>query len=285
MSAWNAYIYDVVKKVFSPIRNSISVSNSESETPAIEHFLYEELQTVVITGTPLKGDYQLTLETGHGFVAPVAPNRDYLNIHYVANPTDSTDFVNNRFSQHAVVAVAGDVISISPPLAFDIDITKIEKSKRVNVNMAKTTGTLAAPRKFFTTPPDGMSWNLRRLMVDMILTSAADDGKFGNIENGLANGVFFGFESPVSLFAEYNVVVFDNGGFRSTAYDVDYTVRSGGAGDFGLSMRKTFAGAGKYGSVIRLDGTLDDEFTGYVQDNLTTIPRFRVKVMGNIAEQ
>lgn len=256
----------------------LDTTKIETETPAVEHFLYEELDDVVITGTPLRDDNVLTLEAGHNFVAPSGFDKDYLNIHYVDETIGG--FIGIRFSQHAVIAVSGNDITISPKLPYDIDVTKIEKSKRVNIDLA-VLGSLATPRKFITGPPDGSKWNIRRLMIDMILASQPDDAKFGDI-SAISNGLFFGFENAV--FAEYNVVIFDNGGFRSTAYDVNYVARSVPAGSYGLSMRKTFAGEEKYGSVIVLDGVTNDEFVGYVQDDLSTISRFRVKIMGNIKE-
>jgi len=271
----------VVDDVHDDNNDALRVKSVESESPAFEHFLYEELNDVVIVGTYSAGDYELTLQAGHNYVNPAAPNADYLNIAYEGNPGVITDFVNNRFSQHKVTNVATNVITISPPLAYDFDPVNVEKSKRVNVNLSKTAALPGTKIKFFATPTNGLVWNTRRLMVDMILNGAPDDALFGNLAQ-IPNGVYFGFESPVSLFREYNVSVFDNAGFRATAYDVAYTTRSGGGGNWGLSMRKTFAGVGQYGSVIRLDGSLSDQFVAYVQDDLTLIPRFRVKIMGNI---
>jgi hypothetical protein len=261
------------------VDGSIPVMTQNRTTPSVEHFMYQELNDVVITGTPAKGTNVLTLSPGHSFVAPVAPNKDYLNIHYVDEGIGG--FVGVRFNQFAVVAVVGDQVTITPPLPYDLDPAKVEFSKRVNVNMGIAGGTLAAPIKFQTYPPDGLKWDLTRLIADMILTSAADDGKFGNIP-ALANGVYFGFESPA--FTEYQLSIFDNGGWRASAYDVETTIRSGGGGDFGLAVRKTSAGEDKLGVAIRLDGALGDSFVKYLQDDLALLGRYRIRVMGHVVQ-
>jgi hypothetical protein len=253
-----------------------SVTTAASDAPAIEHFLFEELNDVVILGAPARNTDVLNLAPGHGFLNPVVPNADYLNIHYV--DPEIPGFVGNRFSQHVVTNVTGDTITITPPIAYDLDPAKVEFSKRVNVNMA-VNGTRLNKLEFKTYPPNGSKWEIRRFMPSMILTTSGDDGKFGNL-NPLVEGLYFGFENP--FFAEYNVFIFDNGDFASSAYDVKYPIRSGGGGSFGMNVRKSIAGEDKSGVVITLNGVTSDEFKAYIQDPLGAIPRFRIKITGDI---
>jgi hypothetical protein len=205
-------------------------------------------------------------------------DRDYINIHYVAPLIQG--FIGARCNQFAVVGISGNNISITPPLPYDLDVTKIETSKRVNVNMS-VIGSFLSPQKFETRPPNGLQWDLTRFIGDMILTSLADDALFGNIP-ALQNGIFYGFEGD--NFTEYQLAVFDNGGYRASAFDVQYTTRSGGGGDFGLTVRKTSAGMDKMGVAIRLDGLTNDKFVKYIQDTLVTIPRYRIKIMGHVVD-
>lgn len=256
----------------------IDVNMQDQTTPSVEHFMYEEIQDVVIQGPVVSGQNVINLDPGHGFTNPLGFDKDYLNIHYV--DTVIGGFAGVRFSQHAVVAVVGDQISITPPIGYALDPLNVEYSKRVNVNMA-VIGTFGAPVTFITYPPNGLEWDITRIIVDMILTSAADDGKFGNIP-ALANGVHFGFEGD--LFQEYQLAIFDNGSWRASAYDVNNTVRSGGAGDFGMAVRKTAAGQDKLGVAIRLQGIYNDRFIHRVQDDLTGLVRYRIKAMGHVVE-
>ena len=172
-----------------------------------------------------------------------------------------------RFNQFTVIAVAGNNISITPPLPYNFIAANVETSKRVSVNM-NVLGTFASPIKFETHPPNGQQWDLTRLIPDMILGTGGDDGKFGDIAGGVLNGEYFGFEGD--LFTEYQVSIFDNGDLRSTAFDLHYPARSGGSGDFGLGTRKTVAGQDKSGVAIRLNGTNNDKFVKYTQEDLRT---------------
>lgn len=255
-------------------KRSLESNNPIPDSPVINHFLYQELADVVILNDPVKGTSLIDLQAGHGFVAPIAPNRGYLNIHY--NDTTIPGFIGTRFSQHAVAVVAGDVITITPPLPYDFVGGNEESTKRVNVNMA-VVGSVASPIKFITTPPAGQIWSMYRFIVDMILTTLGDDGKFGNLSQ-LTNGTYYGIESDE--YTDYHSPIFDNGDYRSIAYDLEYPIRSGGGGDFGMGCRKTFS---RTGSIESIEGGVD-EFVKYIQDDLTSggISRYRFKIGGTI---
>lgn len=257
--------------------NSLDVNIQDQTSPPFEHFLYNETNTVTILNSASIFDYQLTLAPGHGFAAPLGFAEHFIVIRYVDDAQESLA-LKDRFLQTRVVAVAEDVISLGNRLSFDIDPAKVEDAFRVSANMA-VAGSLASPVRFFTSPPNNASWDITRIMFDMILATGADDGKFGNL-TALANGVFFGFEGD--NFTEYLVNIIDNGGLRASMYDINYTVRSGGTGDFGLSGRKSAAGQDKFGVAIRLNGRSNDDFVKYIQDDLTLLQRYRIKIMGHL---
>lgn len=255
-------------------KRSFEVNNPISENPAVEHFMYQELADVVILNNPVQMSNQIDLQAGHGFVAPVSPNRDYLNIHY--DDVTLPGFLGARFSQHAVTAVNVNQITITPPLAYDFISGKEESTRRVNVNMGLN-GSIT-PVRFISHPPNGQIWDLHRFIIDMILATAGDDGKFGNLAQ-LTNGIYYGFESPE--YTEYQISIFDNGGYRASAFDLEYPLRAGGGGDFAMACRKSIS---RTGSVVTLRGNADDKFVKYVQDDLSGLVRYRVKTGGVIAE-
>lgn len=252
-------------------KRSLESNDPIPDSPVINQFLYQELADVVILNDPVKGTRLIDLQAGHGFIAPVAPNRDYLNIHY--NDTSISGFIGTRFSQHALVAVNVNQITITPPLPYDFVTGKEESTKRVNVNMA-VNGSVT-PVRFAITPPVGQIWSMYRFIADMILSTAGDDGKFGNLA-ALTNGTYYGIES--TDYTDYHSAIFDNGGYRSIAYDLEYPLRSGGGGDFGMGCRKTFS---RTGSIESLEGGVS-EFVKYIQDDLTGLGRYRVKIGGTI---
>lgn len=256
----------------------------DQTSPPFEHYLYEILNNVTLVGDYSIRDNQITFAAGHNFVNPVPASftADYLVINYI-DETQLTSALKFRFYQGRVVNVAGNIVDLGIPLGFNIENAKIDSAYRVNTNMALKNATFGTPAKFFTTPVNGVQWDSTRVMVDMISSSAPDDGLFGG---GLAltNGLYFGFEGDD--FTEYLVNILDNGGFRSTAFDVNYTTRTVPVGSFGISTRKTFASQDKYGVAIRMDGRTNDQFVSYVQDNLTAgaqnLDRLRMKLMGHL---
>jgi len=187
------------------------------------------------------------------------------------------DIPTNSFRVDIPISFPGNTIPGDP--------FEILKSLRVCVNLAETTitgvGTLDDPVEFSIEPPIESKWDLTRSMHVMILDSGADDGKFGNIAK-LTNGIYFGFVSDIEQAFLVNIK--DNSDYRSTCYDVQYTTRSGGGGDFGMAARKTFGGLDKYGVVIRLDGASNDRFIVRIQDDLSDLVQFKIKLMGHVVE-
>ncbi len=257
--------------VFSQENIRFDVNKQDQSTPPVEYWLTQSINAVTLVGDYVIGDNVLTFSAGHGFVVG-----NFVEIRY----DDST--ANNivRFLQLEVLAVNVNDITVTPYVDFDLTNANIESAERVTADM-NVLGTLIAPQRFSIRSADNLEWDVTRLMIGMILSSGGDDGKFGNL-TALTNGVFFGFEVgyPSTVAARYLVNIKANAGFRTTAYDVTYTTRSGGGGDFGMSVRKSFNGADKYGVVIRLEDNTQD-FVIYIQDDLQLLNEFRIKIMGH----
>lgn len=243
----------------------------DQTTPPIEYFLTEELNNVVIAASAGAKTKTLTLDPGHGFVVG-----DFIEI-YAETPVG--DLTLKRFVQLRVLAVVVDVITVQPFIGFDLDPVNIKFSKRTSADMA-VDGSIS-PKRFKISPPNGLRWDLTRTMITMVVTTNPDDSLYGNLP-ALTNGVFFGFEND--LTQEYLVNIMSNAGYRASAYDVTYTTRSSGGGSFGVSVRKSFAGADKYGVAIRLEGETNDNFVAYVNDNFILIDEHAQKVMGHLVE-
>jgi len=249
------------------------VAFQDQTTPPVEYFLTRVLNAVVITSTQLAKTNTITLQAGHAVVIG-----DLIEIYN--EEIISPEFTLKRFAQLRVVSVATNVIRFGSFIGFDTSPATIQFSNRTSFNM-NVVGTLDVPVRFRMGPPNGFKWDLTRTILAMILEGQPDDSDFGD-QDALTNGIFFGFEGD--LVEDYLVNILSNAGFRGTAYDVNYIVRSQPAGSWGLSMRKSFSGADKYGVVIRLEGENNDEFVMYIQDDLSDIIEFGVKVMGHIVD-
>lgn len=248
--------------------------SQDPTTPPIEYFLTRVLNDVVITSSQAARTNTVTLEAGHLVVVG-----DLIEI-YNEDAVTIPGMVLKRFAQLRVVSVATNVIRFGQFIGFATSPSTIQFSKRTSFNM-NVLGTLDTPVRFRMGPPNGFKWDLTRIIIGMILAGQPDDSDFGDGDQ-LTNGIFFGFEGD--LAEDYLVNILANSGFRGTAYDVNYIVRSQPAGSWGLSVRKSFSGPDKYGVVIRLEGENNDEFVMYVQDDLTDFIEFGMKVMGHIVE-
>jgi len=236
----------------------------------IEYFLTTPLNDITIAAAASARTNTLVLEPGHE-VVPL----DLIEIFQEGlGPVQ-------RFTQLRVVSVSGDTVRLGQFIGFDVDPGAVTFARRVSSDM-NVSGTIGAPVKFSQGPPNGFQWNVARAMIGMVLDTNPDDALFGDLPV-LANGMFSGRESDVNQ--NYLLNIYDNSDLRLTAYDVDYTTRSSGGGSYGLAARKSFAGPDKYGVAIRLNGSQNTRFVAYVQDDLTDLVQFRVKIQGHVTKE
>jgi len=178
-----------------------------------------------------------------------------------------------------VVPVAGNEYTITIAIPLDFDYTTNGSCSIQNVDMDVNGATTEV---IFKVGPQGnFRWDITRMMISMVLSSAGDDGLFGNLTS-LTNGQYFRKEDSGTAQNLFNAK--ENSDFAVEGFDVAYTIRSGGQGDFGMRSRITFAGQDKSGVVIRLDGNTNDTFVGVVRDNLIALGKYRIKVQGHVVE-
>lgn len=254
-----------------------NVYTLDPNSPPIEHYFYCPLQEVTVLEGPYpKFTTQITLDSGHGFVDPDrgALTEDYINIR-INDPGNIVLPV--RFYQSRIVAVDGDVISLGIPLPFILNTANLINVYRVSVDM-NVSATLANPTKFETESNFPDLWELTRMMPVMICDTQPDDGLFGNIP-ALLNGITFTLDIP-GIITETLLNIIDNSEWSATAFDVRYTDRSVPLGSFGVGIRKTFSGRDRWGIVIPLGLVPGQKLYINIQDDLTDLLRFRIKIMG-----
>lgn len=178
-----------------------------------------------------------------------------------------------------VTPIAGNQYTVTLSMPLDHDYAITDGCTLMNVNM-NINGSVT-PKSFEIRPRGDIRWDINRLLISMILTTAGDDGTFGNIPQ-ITKGVYFRKEDSAKSQNLFNAR--NNSDFRIEGYDVAYTSRSGGLGDYGLSARVTFNGQDKAGVAIRIDGESNDSFKAIVRDDLSLLGRFRVKIQGHVVE-
>lgn len=187
-----------------------------------------------------------------------------------------------KISQEEIIAVtpvAGDEYTVKISVPLDYDYTSAGSCSIQDVDM-NVDGSVT-DQSYEVGPRDNYSWDITRLMVSMVLTTAGDDGKFGNLVS-LPVGQYFRKEDSDNSQNLFSVK--ENSDFRIEGYDVNYVTRSGGGGSYGMAARITFGGQDKSGVVIRLNGITHDTFKTVIRDNLNSIVKYRIKVQGHIVE-
>lgn len=190
----------------------------------------------------------------------------------------------------------GEIISVTPisgndytvlldsPLDFAFTTSSVCSLR--DPDLSNAIGTPGSPIIYDVSPKNldaSMRWDITRLLMSMVHSSAADDGKFGGI-TALTNGIVIRRKNGVfkNIFNAQT-----NGDMALHAFNVDYTDKAGG-GLNGTRVRKTFSGVDKAGVTIRLDNNADpnlaDELQILIQDNLTGLTKFEVVAQGHVVE-
>ena len=139
--------------------------------------------------------------------------------------------------------------------------------------------TLAAPQEYWAGPEPGEIWHISNLTLAMGHSSAGDFGLFGN-QPKLPNGV----QLRARNNGQYGTLTNwkTNGEINVDTGEVDFHLRSGGQGTYGTSANGAFKT--RTGAVLRLNGDTEDRFEVYVQDDLTGLAFWNMKVQGHLED-
>jgi len=148
------------------------------------------------------------------------------------------------------------------------------------INLSSQIGTLAAPQEYFAGPPPGEVWHIINLTLAMGHGTAGDFGLFGNV-GALTNGVVI----RVRINGNYGTLTNwkTNGEINVDTGDVTFHARSGGGGTWGTASNGAFKT--RTGAIMRLDGDTNDQFEVYVQDDLTGLVFWNMKIQGHLEVQ
>jgi hypothetical protein len=250
-------------------KNSIDVRIQDQSTERLSLYLAQPLDLIVSISGGVKDTESLNITTSG--VVPVIGN--FVCFQEGGNVT--------QMEIISVTPVSGNEYTIGIAIPLDHDYSASAGCVLQNVDM-DVDGSLT-PVEFKIGPAGNYSWDITRLNVAMVLSTAGDDGLFGNL-TALTASQYFRKENSGHTKNLFDVK--DNSDFRlESGGDVAYTTRSGGGGSYGMASRITFNGADKSGVVIRLIGDTDDTFTTVVRSNLTGIVKYRIKVQGHVVEE
>lgn len=171
-----------------------------------------------------------------------------------------------------ILNIVSVTITINRPLDSAMSIGDDMVEIDISLNKA---GTLAAPISHKVMPPSDERWQMTRLLVTMLDSSAMDDGRFGGA-SPLTNGLILrisraGIVSTVTVW-------FTNQDLKNDMFNVEYDPKAP-AGFYGLSGRWTLIAAE---FVADLDGATGDYIEILNQDDLTVLDDFKIKAQGRL---
>lgn len=217
-----------------------------------------------------KGDTSITVASATGFNVG-----DKLQISDDNGGSTITCFEGTEVT---ILAIVGNVFTIDVSLSNDYTIGTDVKVVQINMNV---NGSLTSPITFsiepFNTGNDLSLWQFTRSLINMTHTAESDDSKFGGIL-ALTNGIVLRTVDGSTGSIRNIVNIKTNEDMKLLMYDLIYTDKAGG-GKYGTTGRWTFT---KAEFIVELDGRNGDKVELLIQDNLTSLTSFKIRLQGRI---
>lgn len=245
---------------------ALDVSIQDATTHPFQYYLMREDKTdITLTQPTVIGSFIVNVSPGHGFTSPTAVTGN----HWIVITE------NDVHIQSKVRGVTGNTILIQSliPFVFSTSATVIRGVIDMNVNASSADQYFRLKIRNSTSPIDIQYahiciWNDN---------SAGDDGKFGDLTE-LTNGL--GIMKISNLLNATLGNFLSNSDFSNLGADLIYNERAGGGGTYGISARFNIKDI--YGVVLRLDSRISEEIRCLVRDDLSTLKRLRISLMGQI---
>lgn len=255
-----------LSSTYDPNTNShiLDIHDADIHNGAVNRYLHQHGgTTTTISTASAVNDYIINVANTAGLIVG-----DSLHIN-----TGSVEFTHPEII--AVGAGSPGTLTLDRRLDQAHDIG--DEVTNAVIDLASQIGTLAAPQLYAAWPEPGEIWHITNLTLAMGHGTAGDFGLFGNIA-ALTNGVVV----RVRINGNYGTLTNwkTNGDINVDTGEVSFHTRSSGGGTFGTAANGAFKA--RTGAVMRLDGSTNDQFEIYVQDDLTTLDFWNMKVQGHL---
>lgn len=255
-------LLDAYGNPIGSLRGAIDVHLADVHYATVNDFVHRHVTPATTLAAPAAaGAIQIAVTSAVGFTVGSL-------VHLGTVPGGSGEPVHPE-----VTAIAGTLLTLDRPLDNGYAAGTVVAVAIVALQSA--VGTLAAPIAYRYWPVAGRIEHILRLMVQMTHSTAADDSAFGNLPR-LTNGVVLRarISGVVGTLTNWKA----NGDMRLDMFDVIYTDKAGPS-TFGVSARGAFS---DIGVVLRLDAAQGDYFEILIQDNLTALTSFKIKMQGHV---
>ncbi len=243
----------------------LNIHNADVHNRAINKYIHQHTATTTTISTASAvNDYQINVADTTGFTVGDA-------LHINTSSVETTHPVIT-----AITPGTPGLLVLDRRLDKAHVIGDVVTKSIIDLATAGLVGSLAAPQEYWAGPDAGEVWHVTQLTFAMGHGSAGDMGLFGNLA-ALTNGV----QLRVKINGNYGTLTNwkTNSDIKVDTGNVDFDLRSGGGGTHGTS------GIGPFktntDTVMRLAGDNGDRFEVYVQDDITALAFFNMKVQGH----
>jgi len=242
----------------------------DQSTPIIDLLFTRELVSATIKEAQGLGDDLLEIESIA--VTPVVGNIVSL-MH-----SQGTEFYQAKIL--TVTPQGGDDydLEVDTPLDFAFGVGDIGAIGSADMNVDGST----TPVVFSVSPVGllpGSEWDVTLMIFSLFGTQSMDDGKFGDLA-ALDKGVIIRVDNG-NVKNVANVKT--NGEFAESAFEREYITKAP-AGKTSFIVRRTISGKENSGVVLRIEANTGDGIKVIIQDDLTSMDRFRARVQGHVKE-
>lgn len=256
------YLCDGFGNPIGSLGGAINTHDADVHNTIVNDRLHQDTATTTtLAANAPAGSTQITVVSAAGFVVG-----DYLHI---------SNITTLERHHPRITVIAGALITLDGPLDYSFIIGDSVIRTLVDMNVS---GTLASPKSFKSMPRVGEVWHFLSILIEITHTTAGDNGLFGNLA-ALTNGVvirrYNGLTGTFNTLTNWKT----NGGIMTDTGNIAYVTRSGGGGAYGTNAYGNFKS--NAGGTVYLNGTNGDYFEVLIQDNLTALSRFRIKVQGH----
>lgn len=252
--------------VFNEPNSCFDVCVQDQHTPVvIANFTSLDAETTNTVSTAID-DTTITLDDVTGFVAG--------NVVSIFNP----DAIRFSFMKQ-LGAPVGNVITVDTPLDFAYPIGSFATSGSDNLAVdGSVTPQIFALRN--TTERTPITIDGTRMIFTCLTVDPVDLSKFGDIVGGLTNGIVL--RTVNGVFSNiFNAK--SNAELSNLMFNFEIVASSNPAqGQDGFIGRLTFAGQNRVGVTIRI--AENDDLQLIVQDDLSSLIEFKIKIEGHVVE-
>lgn len=256
------YLHDANGNAIGSLRGALNIHDADVHMVPVNEY-FSRLTGVSDTLASIASVGNTSINVTNGALFAVG---DF--IEFNVSPTESI------YKQITVIAV--NTLTLDGPLDNAYAIGDEVRVVSIGMNVA---GTLASPASFKFIPDGGQIWHIVRFLFSMTHNTAGDLGLFGNLPKLTNGAVLRAFDGTSGSFRTF-MNIKSNADTKNNMYDVDFDTRSGGGGIYGTSGRGSIKiGTGAVPNLVASNG---DYFEILIQDDLSGLNSFRMKVQGHI---